>query len=212
MGAYHWPVWKDRCLYKAFANKLAIKKRWHHTFALRAIQEYKRFVYLGIVSDFIVTPSAVIDKVWHQHVLFSKAYRKFCNEVIRYEFDHNPELVNTGDQTAVFNAQYLDTLKLYKKEFGIEPPEAIWGKPKFDGKVAEPPYRSHQKAVLADASIFTFSDVPLHESVTIDNSFSGFQSGDGGGGGADGSWGSSAADGGSDSSCSSCSSGCGGGD
>ena len=27
---------------------------------------------------FGVTPSKVIDQVWHEHILFSRAYRDFC--------------------------------------------------------------------------------------------------------------------------------------
>ena len=42
---------------KAFASKIARKLGWSNKFALKAITEYKKFVYLGIVSDFAVTPS-----------------------------------------------------------------------------------------------------------------------------------------------------------
>lgn len=117
---------------KAFAHKLATKLGWKNALALTAISEYKKFVYLGVVSDFVVTPSEVIDLVWHQHILFSKAYRSFCTDVINYDFDHTPELVSMYDQTGTFNAQYLDTLELYKKEFGIDAPSQVWGVPKFD--------------------------------------------------------------------------------
>jgi hypothetical protein len=39
---------------KAFASKIARKHGWNKPFALRAILEYKKFVYLGLVSDFYV--------------------------------------------------------------------------------------------------------------------------------------------------------------
>jgi hypothetical protein len=39
---------------KAFANKIACKIQWKHRFALRTIREYKKFIYLGAVSDFVV--------------------------------------------------------------------------------------------------------------------------------------------------------------
>ena len=41
---------------KAFADKIARKLQWKHRFALRAIREYKKFIYLGAVSDFVPTP------------------------------------------------------------------------------------------------------------------------------------------------------------
>ena len=66
------------------------------------------------VSDFSVTPPKVIDQVWHEHLLFSRAYREFCHEVLSREFDHNPELVETDDQTQAFQAQYAATLALYQ--------------------------------------------------------------------------------------------------
>ncbi len=198
---------------KAFANKLALKKGWNNAFALKATQEYKRFVDLGVVSDFVVTPSEVIDKVWHQHILFSRAYRHFCTNVIYYEFDHNPELINLTDQTGTFNAQYIDTMKLYKTEFGFYPPDAIWGKPKFDEKVVTGVRSRSKTKTLQDVDrAYTFSEAPLHESFAGDNDFAGFDAGDGGGGGADSTWGDSTGSAGSDSGSSDCSSGCGGGD
>jgi len=112
-------------------DKLSRKLGWHRSFALRAIAEYKRFVYLGVVSNFGVTPSKVIDQVWHEHLLFSRAYRDFCAEVLRCEFDHNPELVPVDEETGVFEAQYRATLDAYEKEFGAMPPADIWAIPKF---------------------------------------------------------------------------------
>ena len=35
---------------KAFADKIARKLEWKHRFALRAIREYKKFIYPGVVS------------------------------------------------------------------------------------------------------------------------------------------------------------------
>jgi len=110
---------------RAFADKLSRKLGWDIRFALRAIAEYKRFVYLGMVSDFGVTPSKVIDQVWHEHILFSRAYRDFCDEVLGCEFDHHPELVPVAAETGVFSAQYHATLVLYRKEFNVEPPDDI---------------------------------------------------------------------------------------
>ena len=88
---------------KAFAGKIARKHGWKNSFALHAIDEYKKFVYLGIISDFQVTPSKFIDVVWHEHILFSKAYREFCLDVIQQPFDHHPELLPMRDPTVRFS-------------------------------------------------------------------------------------------------------------
>lgn len=195
---------------RAFANKIMKKHRLPRAFTFRAIEEYKKFVYLGVISDFIVTPSKYIDLIWHEHLLFSKAYREFCNDVIQYQFDHQPELITTEDQTELFTMQYLETLDLYRKEFGMEPPENIWGTPKFDkeriAKTKGPRKKISDSSVSPDFS----SDEPLFLQYdgNFDHEFSGFDGGNFGAGGAGGDWSDSSGDSGS---CSSCSGGCGGG-
>jgi hypothetical protein len=87
---------------QAFASKVCRKLGWTRPFALRAIHEYKKFVYLGVVSDESVTPPKVIDQVWHEHLLFTRAYRDFCRDVLGRDFDHNPELVQSKSQTELF--------------------------------------------------------------------------------------------------------------
>ena len=200
---------------KAFADKIARKLQWKLRFALRAIREYKKFIYLGAVGDFVVTPSKIIDQVWHEHLLFTKAYRDFCTDVLGFSFDHNPELIPMTDQTGTFNAQYLDTLELYKKEFSIDPPEDIWSQPKFDKELVPiNGYSSKKKTTTAggDSGPY-YSDTPLYTYFNSDTEmlgeFGGVDGGDGSGAGASDSW-SSDSDSSGDSG-SSCSSGCGGG-
>lgn len=210
---------------KAFAAKIARKHGWRKGFALKALGEYKKFIYLGITSDFQVTPSKVIDIVWHEHLLFTKGYRQFCADVIEYEFDHYPELVPMIEQTGQFSAQYLETLEWYKAEFKTDPPADIWETTKYDQeKLADKNYQSSKKKLTPHSSHYNsyYSDAPLY--TFFDNAADGhngnageFAEGDFGGAGASGSWGASensdtgTADAGSDGG-SSCSSGCGGGD
>lgn len=89
---------------RAFANKIARKHGWHPRFARRAIDEYRKFVFLGVTADFIVTPPKIIDQVWHEHLLFSKAYREFCRDVLQRDFDHNPELIPSDEHRTVRSA------------------------------------------------------------------------------------------------------------
>lgn len=218
---------------KAFAYKLARKLGWNKRYAMLAVQEYKKFVYLGMVAGFRVTPSKYIDQVWHEHLLFTKAYREFCNNILKQDFDHHPELVPDTEQTGIFNAQYLDTLALYEREFGIIPPRAVWGSTKFDQDSLEAMiYESRKKKFKESSAGYDYSvdSTPLVDSFSSEMAhdspdFSEFGGGDFGGGGAGDSWGDndgssdgSGADGGDGGgSCSSCSSGgcgggCGGGD
>ena len=202
---------------KAFAAKISGKHGWSKTFALKAISEYKKFVYLGVVSDFHVTPSKIIDVVWHEHILFTRAYRQFCDEVIGYQFDHHPELIPMADETGRYNAQYVDTIEFYISEFGFEPPTDVWGETKYDKeKLKDKNYASRQKTMYVGDSLSTYSsDASL--STYFDGS-AGAELGGGnfGGGGASGVWadGNASDSGSSDSGGDGgggCSGGCGGG-
>lgn len=211
---------------QAFAGKLARKHHWKNQFALRALSEYKKFVYLGLVSDFQVTPSKIIDVVWHEHMLFTKAYRDFCTDVINAPFDHYPELISLPGQTGIFQAQYHDTVNLYRTEFNTAPPPGIWGDTKFaNEQPVMDGYQSNKKkrdTPITDGGYYN-DPTPLYANFENDQpgafpEFSDFGDGDFGGAGASGDWGDSSSsdsssDGGDGGSCSGgCSGGCGGGD
>ena len=149
---------------RAFATKLGRKLGWPSRFARRAIDEYKKFLYLGVVADFGVTPSKIIDQVWHEHLLFTKAYGEFCRDVLGRPFEHFPELVATDDQTSVFREQYERTLDLYEEEFGVAPPEDIWSTPKFEpglARVQRAPRKKKRDAGAATATSWS-DDAPLY--------------------------------------------------
>jgi hypothetical protein len=208
---------------------VAGKLGWRLPFALRAIHEYKKFVYLGVVSGRGVTPPKVIDQVWHEHLLFTRAYRDFCRDVLGRDFDHNPELLKTTSQTDVFKAQYDETLTLYFLEFNKEPPEDIWGMPKFASALPHAKSQSKKPQRPVDSPISStdstmYEPAPLHTFFGDDANSSGssdsFEMGGGGGfsgAGSGDSWSdasdgnSSGSDGGSDGGGSGCSSSCGGG-
>ena len=206
---------------QAFANKIAQKHHWHPRFALRAIGEYRKFVFLGVSSDIVVTPSKVIDTVWHEHLLFTRAYREFCRDVLGRDFDHHPELMPSEEQTDVYAQQFQATLDRYFMEFHVMPPTDIWGTPKFKRDYTV--VRKDESATVgggADLPLYAQfdgrGDNPSHHDMpefSADSSGGGFS---GGGGGSD--WGDShSAESGSGSGDSSsdggsgCSSGCGGG-
>ncbi|WP_053333916.1 glycine-rich domain-containing protein [Gemmatimonas phototrophica] len=202
---------------RAFASKIARKHGWTTSFALRAIAEYRKFVFLGVTGDVVVTPSKVIDTVWHEHVLFTKAYREFCRDVLQRDFDHHPELLATESQTALFAQQYDATLERYEVEFRVPPPVAIWGTPKFPREASAA--RRPQPATATDGG-----DVPLYAHFDGLGGTPGhhdmpeFGGGGFSGGGGGDDWGNEGAggdgggDSGGDGGGSGCSSGCGGGD
>ena len=209
---------------KAFADKISRKHDWTTSFAIKAVIEYKKFVYLGVIGDFHATPSKFIDVVWHEHILFTNAYANFCKEIIEYKFEHYPELINVEAETEIYKAQYIKTIELYINEFGKLPPTDVWNVTKFDKeKVAEDFMNLQKKNNTAnlyycnnsygnDVALFeTFDSVEIYDGQMLE-----FGGGDTGGAGASGTWSDdasdSSSDGGGDSGDSGggCSSGCGG--
>lgn len=182
---------------RAFAAKIAKKHGWTNEFAFLAIREYKKFIYLGIISHYEVTPPKVIDQVWHEHQLFTKGYREFCQDVLGKHFDHNPELLPFDDQNELFNAQYQKTLAFYEHEFGTAPPKEIWGKTKFNpagikGSIEKPAKKQADSSQSSsdDATPLFMMFTSPHDATyaPVPVTFNSGQGGDFGGGGANGSW------------------------
>lgn len=215
---------------RAFATKLQKKLHWSSPFAHRAINEYRKFLYLGVVADFEVTPSKVIDQVWHEHLLFTRAYDQFCREVLRRPFEHFPELVSTGQQTSTFASQYQATLDLYEEEFDMTPPPDIWATTKFEPRTesGERPTRKRRSVDFDsssdDAPLYTYFDGSPESGGHSHDCMPEFGGGGGfSGGGGGSSWGDATgdsstdcaadagSDGGGDGGGGGCSSGCGGG-
>jgi hypothetical protein len=218
---------------KAFADKISRKHQCSMSYAIKAVNEYKKFLYLAVVSDFHVTPSQAIDKVWHEHILFTQAYGIFCKEIIEYDLNHYPELLPVEEQTERYHAQYLSTIELYIKEFGKLPPANVWDITKYDKeKVIEDLQKAREKkasenlyysnnSYSSDFALYTSFDNTDANYSDIYPEFGGFGDGDAGGGGASGDWDDStdASDSGSGSDSDSgggdsggCGGGCGGGD
>ena len=61
-----------------FSIRLAHENFWTREFTTQAIVEYKKFMFLAATSDFMVSPSAIVDTVWHQHLIFTQSYQDFC--------------------------------------------------------------------------------------------------------------------------------------
>lgn len=111
-----------------FSHKLAREHQWTSIYTYRAIQEYKKFMFLGMVSDHIVSPSVPIDLVWHLHLIYTHSYwTKFCGEVLGKPFHHSPSLGGKSE-TVKYDRLYQQTLATYQTYFGI-PPADIWLSP-----------------------------------------------------------------------------------
>ena len=106
-----------------FSTRLARENYWTKNFTQKAILEYKKFMYLAGISDMMVSPSEVIDVVWHQHLIFTQSYSDFCN-LIEKQVQHIPSTHNHADAEKFKQAKER-TKKLYNATFGEQPTD-IW--------------------------------------------------------------------------------------
>ncbi|PRP87988.1 hypothetical protein PROFUN_02725 [Planoprotostelium fungivorum] len=94
-------------------------------------REYIRFLNLKFkVGDFdaeMLSPSGIVDYVWHKHILDTKSYREYCLSHFGRFIDHNPD---GAQEFTARRLRYERTLEEYKKAYAIDPPEAYW--PPFD--------------------------------------------------------------------------------
>jgi hypothetical protein len=108
-----------------FLAHLMCANGWNHQFALRAIEEYRKFVFLALVADHPVTPSDQVDQVWHLHLLCSEAYwNDFCPGVLGRPLHHQPTRGGKAERER-FHEQYRATIDSYRQHFG-EPPADLW--------------------------------------------------------------------------------------
>ena len=106
-----------------FSTRLANENYWTKNFTARAIVEYKKFIYLAATADMMVSPSPVVDVVWHQHLIFTQSYQDFCT-VAGKAIQHVPSTHNAED-AAKFRQAKERTKKLYQPVFGEQPAD-IW--------------------------------------------------------------------------------------
>lgn len=93
----------------------------------RAIKECFRF--LDLVGEFkqTLTPSFIVDLVWHELILFTAFYRDFCESRYDRFIHHHPD-----DDEAKNQSQYSKTLKLYAIRYGQPHPDFWPGGESFD--------------------------------------------------------------------------------
>ena len=108
-----------------FTQRLARDRAWTLAFARAAVEEYRCFCFLAVVSPTPVTPSEEVDEVWHQHLVYSRDYWDlWCGVALGRALHHDP---TPGGRAAgqTYRAQYAATLALYERYFGA-PPLALW--------------------------------------------------------------------------------------
>ncbi len=74
-----------------FTRRLARDHGWSVEYARAAVDAYRRFCFLAVVSPTPVTPSEVVDEVWHQHLVYSRDYWTiWCGKTLQAPLHHDP--------------------------------------------------------------------------------------------------------------------------
>jgi len=109
-----------------FSKRLALENNWSRRYALRVIEEYKRFVFLTCTAQHPVTPSEEIDQAWHLHMVYTRSYwEDFCGKILERPLHHAPTEGGKSELSKHI-AQYEQTLQTYRETFGQKPPTDIW--------------------------------------------------------------------------------------
>jgi len=86
-----------------------------------ALAEVIKFLFLASqCTDTPVTPSARVDQAWHEFILFTRTYIKFCEKSYGRIIHHEP-----SDDHHKNSQQYSQTLRRYRECFG-QPPAEFW--------------------------------------------------------------------------------------
>lgn len=130
-----------------FSTRLAHENHWPASFTQEAILEYKKFMYLAATAGTMVSPSEIVDVVWHQHLLFTQSYEDFC-KVLGKKIAHVPS-THDRSQAEIFRKAKSDTARLYRETFGPQP-IAIWDRHSLnDSLELEPSKRKVRNLLLA---------------------------------------------------------------
>lgn len=115
-----------------FSARLARESGWSLAHVQMVIDAYRRFIYLVCISNERLSPSPDVDKAWHLHLTYTKDYwKRFCGETLGQEVHHYPSSGASEAEVHLRHA-YAKTLALLAKEFGEEPPVAVWPAVRLD--------------------------------------------------------------------------------
>lgn len=110
----------------SFAARLSRENGWSKQYAERAIEEYRRFVFLAMTAGHTVTPSEQVDQVWHLHLTYTHSYwDRLCGEVLPRPLHHGPTQGGEEESTK-YRQCYEQTLASYEQLFGEAPPADLW--------------------------------------------------------------------------------------
>ena len=144
-----------------FSRKLAAEQKWSPAFTQKAIDEYRKFIFLCCIAPKGASPSKTVDEVWHLHLTYSQSYWiKLCKETLGKDIHHHPS--GGGEEEDHRHVQwYADTLQLYETVFESPPPADIWPPPNKHHTPIEIPKKIGRIRNEIKALIFLLLLIPL---------------------------------------------------
>eukprot|EP00854_Cymbomonas_tetramitiformis_P001762 gene1762-2428_t len=107
-------------------------KMWEIWFARKAAREYVRFIDLKVaLKDFgegendslLVSPSPIVDAVWHTHLLNTRLYMLFCNAFSPRFVHHSTD---GAHDTVPRKTRLRNTALAYRARFSKAMPATVW--------------------------------------------------------------------------------------
>lgn len=109
-----------------FTDRLSRENAWTMEFTLRAVYEYKKFLFLICTADHPLTPSDQVDQVWHLHLIYTRSYwHDLCRDTIKRDIHHGPTKGGQQEKDK-FKDWYAETKRFYERQFEAIPPTDIW--------------------------------------------------------------------------------------
>ena len=104
--------------------RLARANGWPGDKTRRAIEEYKRFLYLLGVTTSRLAPSTIMDQVWQLHRVDTRSYEADFWEGVLGGPIHDESIGGAGAYHVLDH--YADTRSSYEYEFECTPPAEFW--------------------------------------------------------------------------------------
>ena len=103
-------------------SKIGSSINCSHVEVPAALREVLRFMHLIAHNKTgKLTPSIIVDLVWHEFILCTQAYQEYCDAKIGRMIHHHP-----GGSEAENQKQFKRTIQLYTETFGA-PDKFYWG-------------------------------------------------------------------------------------
>jgi hypothetical protein len=93
----------------------------------RMEREYRRYLALQLACpDAAIVPCKIVDEMWHQHILDTRAYAADCDALFGGFLHHYPYFGMRDEAEAQeLRDAYAETIERYRSAFG-EPPAGTW--------------------------------------------------------------------------------------